>query len=111
MKANYGGAESGPGATFDFEGDRNGGSGRLSIVDSRPSNEVRTRLQMVKPIAADHVVVFPLLSNGDATDVTGAMHGPVPDLAKIVHLFPDVDGMVGRGFDTGLAKLKAMVEG
>ena len=111
MKATYGGAESGPGATFDFEGDGNGGSGRLSIVDSRPSNEVRTRLQMFKPIAADHVVLFPLLSNGDATDVTWAMHGPVPDLAKIVHLFPDVDGMVGRGFDTGLAKLKAMVEG
>ena len=53
MKATYGGAESGPGATFDFEGDGNGGSGRLSIVDSRPSNEVRTRLQMVKPIAAE----------------------------------------------------------
>jgi len=39
------------------------------------------------------------------------MHGPVPDLAKIVPLFPDVGGMVGRGFETGLANLKAMVEG
>jgi hypothetical protein len=51
------------------------------------------------------------VSNGGAADVTWAMHGPVPDLATIAHVFPHGDGMVGRGFDTGLANLKAIVEG
>jgi hypothetical protein len=47
---------------------------------------------------------------GEATNVTWAMHGPVPFLAKIVHLFIDVDRMVGRDFEAGLANLKALAE-
>jgi hypothetical protein len=34
----------------------------------------------------------------------------VPYLVKIVHLFFDIDGMVGRDFEAGLARLKGIVE-
>jgi hypothetical protein len=38
------------------------------------------------------------------------MQGPVPYLAKIMHVFFDVDKMVGGDFEAGLAKLKAVAE-
>jgi hypothetical protein len=37
-------------------------------------------------------------------------HAGRDSLAKIVHLFFDMDRMVGRDFETGLANLKAIVE-
>jgi hypothetical protein len=49
-------------------------------------------------------------AKGRNTDVTWAMPGKLPYLAKIVQLLCDVDSMVGRDFETGLANLKAMVE-
>jgi hypothetical protein len=38
------------------------------------------------------------------------MRGPGPYLAKIVHLFIDLDRMVGSDFETGLANLKMPAE-
>lgn len=42
--------------------------------------------------------------------VTWALQGPVPYLARLVHLFLDMDAMVGRDFDAGLASLKSIAE-
>ena len=38
------------------------------------------------------------------------MNGRVPYIAKIVHVFLDVDKMVGQDFEAGLANLKAIAE-
>lgn len=38
------------------------------------------------------------------------MRGATPYLAKIVHVFFDMDRMVGRDFEAGLASLKALAE-
>ena len=38
------------------------------------------------------------------------MRGEVPYLAKIVHVFFNMDTMVGKDFETGLANLKALAE-
>jgi hypothetical protein len=38
------------------------------------------------------------------------MHGPLPYIAKIVHLVFDMDRMVGKDFEAGLANLKAVAE-
>jgi len=47
---------------------------------------------------------------GDATSVTWAMHGPVPYMAKVVHVIFNMDRMVGQDFEAGLANLKALAE-
>jgi hypothetical protein len=47
---------------------------------------------------------------GGATDVTWAMHGPVPFIGKIMHLIIDCDKMVGKDFAEGLASMKAAAE-
>jgi hypothetical protein len=66
---------------------------------------------MREPFTADNVVEFTLVPRGDATDVTWAMRGTMPYMAKVVHLFLDMDRMVGRDFEAGLANLKAIAEG
>ena len=68
------------------------------------------RLQMFKPFAADNVVEFTLVPNGDSTEVTWSMGGRQPYLAKVMCLFFNMDKMVGTDFAAGLASLKTMAE-
>lgn len=110
MKRAYGGAESGKGATYEWDGDRNVGKGRIEIADTSPPTKVVLRLDMIKPFAAHNTVEFTLEPKGGATTVTWAMNGHTPYIAKIVHVFLDVDRMVGRDFEAGLAKLKTIAE-
>ena len=45
-----------------------------------------------------------------ATNVTWTMQGAVPYFAKIIHLFVNMDRMVGTQFEAGLASLKTIAE-
>ena len=47
---------------------------------------------------------------GEATNVTWAMHGPVPLMAKVMHMVMDIDKMVGTDFAAGLANMKTAAE-
>jgi len=38
------------------------------------------------------------------------MHGPLPYVAKVMHMVFNMDRMVGKDFETGLANLKAIAE-
>ncbi len=38
------------------------------------------------------------------------MHGPLPYVAKVMHVFFNMDRMVGKDFETGLANLKGIAE-
>ncbi len=110
MKRTHSGAPSGKGAVYEWAGDRNVGSGRLTIADSAPPSKVTLDLDMLTPLEAHNVVEFTLQPSGDSTNVTWAMNGHLPFLAKIVHVFLNVDKMVGQDFEAGLANLKAVAE-
>ena len=47
---------------------------------------------------------------GDATTLTWAMHGPQPFMLKVMTVFMNMDKMVGKDFETGLANLKSIAE-
>ena len=55
-------------------------------------------------------VEFTLARVGSGTRVTWAMHGPVPYVSKILHMFFDINKMVGSDFEAGLASLKGLAE-
>jgi hypothetical protein len=110
MQRTYSGAMTGKGAVYEWDGDRNVGKGRLAIADSAPPSKVTMRLDMMRPLEAHNLVEFTLERDGDTTNVTWAMKGEVPYIAKIVHMFLNVDRMVGRDFEAGLADLKVMAE-
>lgn len=110
MKRTYSGAESGKGAIYEWDGNSNVGAGRIEITDTTPPSKVMINLDMLKPFEAHNNVVFTIEPNGETTSVTWAMSGPVPYFAKIMHVFMNVDRMVGGDFETGLANMKAVAE-
>lgn len=110
MTRTYGAVTVGRGATYAWEGNGNVGAGNMAIVDSATPSKVSIKLNMVKPISASNDVTFTLMPQGDGTNVTWAMQGGVPYFAKVIHVFFDMDQMVGGDFEIGLAKLKAVAE-
>jgi hypothetical protein len=110
MKRTFSGAPSGKGAVYEWDGDKNVGQGRMEISDTSPPSKVTIRLDFLRPFEAHNMVEFTLAAKGDYTDVTWAMQGPVPYPAKVIHVFFDMDSMVGKDFETGLANLKSISE-
>lgn len=109
MKRTYGATAVGPGATYAWDGDKNIGAGSMTMVDSSPQ-KVIIKLDFMRPFEAHNVAEFTLVPAGDSTNVTWSMHGPVPYFAKIIHMFINMDKMVGSQFAAGLADLKAAAE-
>ncbi|WP_372527433.1 SRPBCC family protein [Piscinibacter sp.] len=110
MKGSYRGPTSGPGAGYDFEGNKEVGKGSIQIVESARPTRVTMKLDMIEPFEGHNTVEFTLAPRGDATEVTWAMHGASPFVARLMGLFFDMDGMIGNDFEAGLANLKAVAE-
>jgi hypothetical protein len=105
----YTGPASGEGATYAFVGNKDVGRGVIRITEATKSS-VRMNLVMHEPFECDNRVEFVLQPKEGATQVTWSLQGPVPFAARIVHLFVDMDAMVGRDFETGLADLRKLAE-
>ncbi|MBK6974199.1 MAG: SRPBCC family protein [Sterolibacteriaceae bacterium] len=110
MKRTFGAATSGKGATYAWQGNKDVGQGSMEIAASAPPSRVAIKLDFVKPFEAHNMVEFTLEPKGEATAVTWSMQGHTPYFAKIIHLFFDMDSMVGKDFEAGLASLKAAAE-
>jgi len=109
LKRTFSGSAAGPGAIYAWEGNKNVGSGRMEIVDTTP-NKIIIKLDFFKPFKANNIAEFTLEPKGAATDVTWAMHGPLPLSGKVMHLLIDCDKMCGEDFTAGLASMKAAAE-
>jgi hypothetical protein len=109
MQRKFSGPASGIGSVYEFEGNKEVGSGRLEILDSAPT-KVTLRLDMYKPFEGSNTIEYILEPKGEITDVTWAMHGKAPFVSKVICLFMDMDKMVGKDFEAGLASLKSLVE-
>jgi uncharacterized protein YndB with AHSA1/START domain len=110
MERRYSGAASGVGAVYEFAGDSRVGTGRMEILELTEPTRVRMSLDMLKPMEAHNIVEFSLRPDGDGTVVSWAMEGRNPYIAKLLGIFVNMDGMIGRDFEEGLATLKAVVE-
>jgi hypothetical protein len=109
MKRTYGSATSGKGATYAWDGNGSVGAGNMLITEAVPS-KIALDLNMTRPMTANNKVEFTLVPAGDSTVVSWGMRGETPYLAKIIHVFFNMDKMVGGDFEAGLAKLKAVAE-
>lgn len=110
MKRSFSGAVSGKGSIYEFEGNQEVGSGRLEILDSTPNSKVTLRLDMYKPFKGSNTIEYILEPGSEATDMTWSMRGEAPFISKVICLFMDMDKMVGKDFEAGLASLKSLVE-
>jgi len=110
MQRTFGATTHGKGASYAWSGNKEVGKGSMEIIESAAPSRIVIRLDFIEPFASQSQVEFTLTPKGDATEVRWSMQGPVPYFAKIIHLFVDMDRVVGADFETGLANLKAAVE-
>lgn len=110
LKRTFSATTSGKGATYAWEGNKDVGQGRMEIAEAVAPSSITIKLDFVQPFEAHNIVDFTLTPLADATTVTWAMRGDTPYFAKIIHVFIDMDSMVGKDFEAGLANLKAIAE-
>jgi carbon monoxide dehydrogenase subunit G len=110
MKKAYSGAPTGRGAVYEWEGNSQAGQGRMEITEASNPGDVTIKLDFIKPFEGHDVAHFALVPQGDSTNVTWSMDGPTPYVAKLMGVFVDMDNMIGKDFETGLANLKAIAE-
>ena len=110
MKRTYSGAVRGSGAVYAWEGDKNVGSGCMEILETAAPSKIVIKLDFYSPFEAHNTAEFTMLPQGDATNVSWRMHGPAPFMARIMHVFINIDKMVGKDFEAGLANLKRLTE-
>jgi hypothetical protein len=82
----------------------------MEIVEASAPGRVAINLDFTRPFEAHNRVVFTVVPAGDATEVTWDMHGPANYLSKLIGVFINMDRMVGKDFEVGLANLKAAAE-
>ena len=110
MKKTYDGPPAGTGASYSWVGNSHAGEGRATITESRPNELVRIKLDFVKPFAGTAFAEFTFKPDGDRTVVEWSLDGNNNFVSKAVHLFMNMDKMVGGQFEEGLAELKSVVE-
>lgn len=110
IKRTYSGAESGRGAIYAWQGNKNIGEGRMEILESTPNSKLVIKIDFLKPFEAHNTIEFTLEPQGDTTKVTHAMFGRSPFISKVMGLFFNMERMVGPKFEEGLASVKAIAE-
>jgi len=96
--------------TYAWQGNKEVGEGKMTLVEAVPASRVKLSLDFIKPFEAHNTVDFNLQPKDKGTTVTWSMQGDTPYFFKIVHVFVDMDRMVGKDFEAGLANLKAAAE-
>jgi hypothetical protein len=110
LKRTYSGPESGIGSVYEWEGNKKVGQGRMEIAQAAPPSKVTIKLDFIKPFAANNIAEFTLEPVGDSTNLTWAMLGKQPFMFKVMKVFIDMDKIIGKDFEAGLANLKAVSE-
>ena len=105
MKKTFTGQAGEKGSSYEWQGNKDVGEGRMTIVETKPSSLVEIKLEFIKPFAATSQTTLTFEPAGDKTRVTWAMVGQNNFVAKAMTLFMNMDKMVGADFEKGLAKL------
>ncbi len=111
LQRTFAGPSQGVGAIYRWVGNKNVGAGGMTIIESRPSDLIRIKLEFLKPFAAVCDTVFTFKPEGNQTVMSWTMKGRNNFMAKGMCLFMNMDKMIGGQFEKGLANMKSIVEG
>ena len=110
LQRTYEGPPAGAGTVYSWKGNKRVGEGRMTMIESRPAELIGIRLDFLKPFRSTNTAEFTFKPNGEQTDVTWTMMGKSNFISKAFCMFMDMDKMIGKEFEKGLAQLKAVVE-
>jgi uncharacterized protein YndB with AHSA1/START domain len=109
MTRTHSGSASGKGAIYAWSGNKKVGQGRMEILEASPS-QVDIDLQFMAPWKAHNKTVFTLAPKDGGTAVNWTMSGSSPLMFKLMGLFMNMDAMIGKDFEAGLANMKQVAE-
>lgn len=110
LQRDYSGPESGVGARYAWRGNRKAGAGSMEITGSTP-DRIDIDLRFHKPFKARNVISFLLAPvAGGGTEVTWLMTGKNTGFTALFTKVVGMDRLVGKDFERGLARLKAVAE-
>lgn len=111
MKTTYSGADSGTGASYYWIGNDQVGEGRMTIIESRPTEAVKIKLEFMKPFASSAINAFTVTPSGAGSKVEWNMAGDSNFMSKGFGLvMGGMDKMIGPDFEKGLTQMKALAE-
>ncbi|NVM95822.1 SRPBCC family protein [Arthrobacter wenxiniae] len=110
MQRSYEGPVSGVGAKYAWKGNRKAGAGAMVITGAEPAR-INIRLEFTKPMKAVNPITFTFAPEASGTRVTWTMNGESKGITKFFMLFMNMDKLVGRDFEKGLAHLAQAVRG
>jgi hypothetical protein len=111
LKRTFEGPSAGIGAVYRWDGNGNVGAGSNTIIDSRPNELIRFKLDMLRPFVGTNDVEFQFVANGPSeTIVTWTMVGSLNFMTKAMDMLIGMDKMVGGQFQAGLGQLKVVAE-
>jgi uncharacterized protein YndB with AHSA1/START domain len=110
MERRHSGAPAGVGAVYEWSGNKKAGEGRMEITEAEAPHRVVIALDFIKPFAASNVTAFQIERDGAGSVVTWSMHGPNSFAGKLFSVFVNMEKMIGRDYERGLAALRLAAE-
>ncbi len=95
------------GAQYTWEGNDEVGKGEQTITKLTPNERVDTHLKFLAPWESE---ADAYLTINDGNNVTWGLTGENNFMARVMSHFMDMDAMVGKSYEEGLASLKTIVE-
>ena len=109
-KVNLEGPEAGEGTAMSWAGNSEVGAGKMTLVESRPDELVKIKVDFTEPFEGTSGAQFDFKSEGDKTNVTWSMNDDHNFLEKAMCLIMNGKKMVGEQMEQGLTKLKQVSE-
>ena len=109
-KISFEGPEAGQGAAMSWAGNDKVGEGKMTVVESRPDDAVKLKVDFVKPFEGTSNSEFAFKPEGEGTAVTWAMSAHHNFLEKAMCLVMNGKKMIGDDMEKGLAQLKSVTE-
>lgn len=106
----FSGPNEGVGASLHWAGNSQVGVGTMTVTESRPGEFVRFRIDFEKPFKSTCYGEYVFRPASGSTEVSWTMRGEKVFVTKAMDLVINLDRMIGKDFETGLANLKRVSE-
>jgi hypothetical protein len=109
MRRSYSGSTSGPGARYEWQGNRRAGAGSMDILRTNEPSSLEMQVNFTKPFKTVNPLSFTLVPESTGTRVTWTMTGENRGVMALFSRFMSMDKMIGKDFEKGLASLATAV--
>jgi effector-binding domain-containing protein len=111
MKVTVEGKDGEVGSVYHWQGDpKLSGKGEMTNTALKDNSEITYHLHFIEPWESESDGYVRATDTEGGTQVTWAMYGESPIPWNVLMLFSSMDKMVGKEFEKGLGKLKALSE-